>query len=240
VSQGACTRTDDFDDFAQDYAETLDESLIVAGAGREYFALNRVDWVRTLERRAGRRPLGLLDLGCGDGLTDQFLAEAFPSARITGVDVSAECIRVAESRDVPRCEFRVYDGENIPLADESTDLVLLAGVLHHVPDDGNRARLMTEIHRVLRSAGSVYVFEQNPLNPVTRRIVDRCPFDRHARLLRASETVSLIRGNGFESIDLRYMLFAPRHRVFTLLHRIEPMLKRVPFGAQYFVAAVRT
>lgn len=231
--------TDDFDEFATDYGETLDESLGIAGAGRDYFALNRVSWAKRLESQAGRRPTRLLDLGCGDGLTDAYLIEAFPGVQLTGVDVSAESVRIAASRRLEGCRFVPYDGRSLPLEDASFDLVFMAGVLHHVPDDEDRARIVSEIGRVLRPRGAVYVFEQNPLNPVTRRIVDRCPFDRNARLMRAGETVRAIRDAGFEGVEVRFMLFAPRHPLFAPVHLIEPALKRVPFGAQYFVTAVR-
>ena len=71
--------------------------------------------------RAGRRPQRILDLGCGDGATEVHLEAAFPRARIDGVDVSAESVKVAGERGLSRCDFRTFDGRRIPFADGSFD-----------------------------------------------------------------------------------------------------------------------
>lgn len=231
--------TDDFDEFASDYGETLDTSLAITGAGRDYFAMNRVACVRRLEADARSTPSRLLDLGCGDGRTDEYLADAFPGVRITGIDVSAESVRVAAGRGIEGAAFAPYDGLHVPAGDAAFDVVFIAGVLHHVPEDADRAALLADVHRVLEPGGRLYVFEQNPRNPATRRIVDRCPFDRNARLLRAEETRRLLEQAGFEDVAVDFILFAPRHPVFKPVHSIEPALARVPFGAQYLAAARR-
>ena len=230
---------DDFDDFARDYGDVLDEHLAHTGAGRDFFARNRVSWVERLESRAGRCPERILDLGCGDGITEVHLEAAFPSARIVGVDVSAESVKVAIERGLSRCDYRAFDGRRVPFADETFDLVFVAGVLHHVPEDAQRRELLGEIYRVLNPGAATYVFEQNPLNPVTRRLVDRCPFDKYARLLSSRELVELMHLAGFDNADIYFILFSPRHRLFTPLHVLEPWLRRLPIGAQYFSVATK-
>jgi len=39
-------------------------------------------------------------------------------------------------------------------------------------------------------SGSLFVFERNPFNPVTRLVFERCPFDQAAEMLRLSATRS--------------------------------------------------
>jgi SAM-dependent methyltransferase len=231
--------SDDFDEFARDYGEVLDQSLGRAGADGTFFAKNRVQWVKDLEARAGRSPARILDLGCGDGSTDVYLCEAFPHAALDGADVSTESIQVAAERGLSRVEFRPYDGHVLPYGDDRFDLVFVAGVLHHVPQDDDRIELVREISRVLKPGGGVYIFEQNPANPATRRIVDRCPFDRHARLLKAKELKELLALSPFADVEIRFILFAPRHKVFAPIHAVEHRLTRVPVGAQYFVSATK-
>jgi ubiquinone/menaquinone biosynthesis C-methylase UbiE len=230
---------DDFDEFARDYADVLDESLSVSGAGRDFFAANRVRWVERLETAAGRHPSAILDLGCGDGITEVHLRETFPHATLHGIDVSAESVGVAAERGVTDCHYRAYDGHALPFGDDTFDVVFVAGVLHHVPEDANRLEILADIGRVLKPGGAVYIFEQNPANPVTRRIVDKCPFDKFARLLRARELKRLMDASGLGGSETYFMLFAPRHRIFAPIHAIEPYLRRVPVGAQYFAVAVK-
>ena len=53
------------------------------------------------------------------------------------------------------------------------------------------------------------VFEHNPKNPLTMRVVNRCPFDRDAVLLKSAETVRLFEQAGFEAVERRYILTIP-------------------------------
>ena len=50
----------------------------------------------------------------------------------------------------------VCDGELLPFADKSFDLVLLIGVLHHL---GNQNACLQEVRRVLRKGGHVFICE---------------------------------------------------------------------------------
>jgi len=89
-----------------------------------------------------------LDLGCGDGRGRDAILGAFPGANYIGVDIedSPEVI-ARQARDV--C-FQSYDGENLPFADATFDLVYSRQVFEHIryPD-----RVAAEIFRVLRPGG---------------------------------------------------------------------------------------
>ena len=228
---------DDFDRYASEYTEVLDVALSTTGADRDYFAVDRVERIRRREQHDGRTPSRILDLGCGDGATEVHLERAFPAARVSAVDISAESIRIGAERGLDRCEFVHYDGDRLPYPDAWFQLVYIAGVLHHVPDDSQRASVLAEVARVLQPGCRAYVFEHNPLNPFTRRIVDRCPFDDHARLIRARELRGLTEAAGLVGVETHYIHFAPRHRLFSPVHAVESHLRGIPIGAQYFVVA---
>lgn len=97
----------------------------------------------------------LLEVGCGMG-TD-LLQFARGGAKVTGVDLTPRSIEISrqhlnvygESGD-----FAISDGENLPFADESFDVVYSNGVLHHTPDTAGAVR---EVHRVLRPGGQARV-----------------------------------------------------------------------------------
>jgi hypothetical protein len=75
------------------------------------------------------------------------------------------------------------------------------------------------------------IVEHNPLNPLTRPAVRRCSFDADAVLLRAGTIARLLRGAGASEVKTEFFLTLPtRHR---LARGIEPVLGRLPFGAQY-------
>jgi SAM-dependent methyltransferase len=81
-----------------------------------------------------RLPQGarVLDLGCGDGVSDtQLLAERF---RVTGVDVSPEQVRRATAA-VPSADFVCADFTELELPQGSFDGVAAFYSFNHVPRD---------------------------------------------------------------------------------------------------------
>jgi SAM-dependent methyltransferase len=101
----------------------------------------------------GRR---VLEVGCGAG-TD-LVRFARGGAIVTGVDLAPSSIALARKNfalEGRRAELLVADGEALPFADRSFDLVYAHGVVQYTTDD--RA-LVRECRRVLKPGG-VAVFQ---------------------------------------------------------------------------------
>ena len=97
----------------------------------------------------------LLEVGCGMG-TD-LLQFARGRAEVTGVDLTARSIEISRQHFAvygARGDFAIADGESLPFADASFDVVYSNGVLHHTPDTASAVR---EVHRVLRPGGQARV-----------------------------------------------------------------------------------
>ncbi len=90
----------------------------------------------------------VLDVGCESGHLCKYLAEMH-GATATGIDVH-------DARTIP-IDFRIFDGESIPFADNAFDHVVLSFVLHHSNDP---MALIKECRRVARR--SVIAFEDLP------------------------------------------------------------------------------
>lgn len=92
-------------------------------------------------------PERVLEVECGDGAGALFLAREFPSARVRGVDRSAEKIRAATARvgldPAGRIAFKAGAPAALPYPDDFFDLVAQV--------DGRPA--VAEIVRVLRPSG---------------------------------------------------------------------------------------
>jgi SAM-dependent methyltransferase len=108
--------------------------------------------VMEFDRHRGRDMLEI-----GGGLGTDLSQFARHGARVTDVDLSIGHLQLAQEnfalRGLPG-RFVQHDAERLPFDDASFDLVYSNGVLHHTPDT---ARLIAEIHRVLRPGGRVIV-----------------------------------------------------------------------------------
>ena len=97
------------------------------------------------------KPESVLQVECGEGDGALFLAREFPSARVRGVDVSAEAIRRATARigldPEGRIAFKVGGPRELPFPDDHFDLVAVL--------DGRLA--VAETARVLRPGGYLVI-----------------------------------------------------------------------------------
>jgi SAM-dependent methyltransferase len=225
----------EFDRYSDSYREAVEESISFSGADLDLFTRAKADALLELAGRAGLpERLAFLDVGCGIGETDRFLEGRV--GRLAGVDVAPQMLERARARN-PWAEYRGYgEGEPIPFEAESFDVCFAVCVLHHVPRD-RRTQLVGEMRRVCRRGGLVALFEHNPLNPLTRRAVSGCEFDRDAELLSRRAALRLLSAAGLPSPEGRYIVFFPRES--GLLRGIERRLGWLPLGAQYAAFAQR-
>lgn len=120
----------------------------------------------------------VLDFGCGAGKDTARLA--LRGARVKAVDLSPDLLRVAERRlavnvDTPDVEFIVGSAHDLPLDDESVDVVFGIAVLHHL----DVALAADEVRRVLRPGGRGIFQEPIRNSLVLRRVRAMIPY-RHA------------------------------------------------------------
>lgn len=219
----------DFDRYVENYNELLREGTQFFASNEEYFARYKIELVRADVKSPVSR---ILEYGCGIGRNIGFLQQAFPGAEIIGTDISEESLKLARQEN-PGVRFEV-ESDAIDLG--RFDLIFVAGVFHHVPVK-ERDLVMSVIAHRLNDAGSLYVFEHNPYNPVTRRIVNSCPYDADAVLLRPSELRRLASTAGLASTQRSYCLFVPPK--LPALLALERWLQWFPLGGQYWIKAQR-
>ncbi|VWX60471.1 conserved hypothetical protein [Burkholderiales bacterium 8X] len=220
----------DFDDYSANYDELLRESTKLYADDSEYFAKYKVDLIRGAAAASGLPVRRVLEYGCGTGRNISYLQEAFPDAEVVGTDVSAESLRIARL-DHPAQRFEVEE-DGLDLG--RFDLIFVASVFHHIPP-AVRAEVMATLARRLEPNGSIDVFEHNPYNPVTQRIVSTCPFDADAILLKPAELRGLCAGAGLAQLRQTYCLFVPPRLKWFL--PMERFLGWLPLGGQYWVSA---
>jgi 2-polyprenyl-6-hydroxyphenyl methylase / 3-demethylubiquinone-9 3-methyltransferase len=102
------------------------------------------------------RQVRLLDIGCGGGvLTEEF---AMLGCRVTGIDVSARSISVAQTHAAISglsIDYKVGSGTSLPFDGDSFDPVSCCDVLEHIPD---WKQVIAEAGRVLKPGG-IFFFD---------------------------------------------------------------------------------
>jgi len=101
----------------------------------------------------------VLELGCGNADITRSIATSGAGRRITALEVDDIAHEVnLQMTDLPNVTFELSGAQQIPLADESVDVVLMFKSLHHVPVDLMETSIH-EIRRVLKPGGLAYISE---------------------------------------------------------------------------------
>lgn len=225
----------EFDAFSRTYDDAVNASVAFSGLKADFFTRVKAAYIKDIVAAAFVDPaaLDVLDIGCGIGNYHPYLADVVGS--ISGVDVSASCLATAAERH-PEVRYRAYDGLRLPFADATFDVAYTICVVHHVPPAQWQA-FAHEMRRVLKPGGLALIFEHNPFNPLTRRAVSSCVFDKDAVLLRARRAEALLVDAGLVEVTSRYILSIPAGT--SMLRRIDGWFARLPLGAQYLTQGRR-
>jgi SAM-dependent methyltransferase len=119
---------------------------------------------RVIERSGVKPGMTILDLGCGSG------AFTLPAAWVVGeggkvyaLDIQSAMLRQLERRlarardhDIKNVELKQASAYELPLADESLDLVMSVAAFHEIPD---KPRALREVKRVLKRGGILALTE---------------------------------------------------------------------------------
>ncbi len=93
----------------------------------------------------------VLEIGCGIGQLSYLLADSV--AHFVATDFSEEMIKVCNKQSKPNLTFKVEDGGNLSFDDDSFQCVIIANVLHIVP---NANQIIGEVKRVLQDDGIIF------------------------------------------------------------------------------------
>ena len=101
----------------------------------------------------------ILELGCGAAIKTRNIATSGSNRRLTALEVD----EIAHQKnlqitDLPNVTFGLAGAQDIPLDEDSVDVVFMFKSLHHVPPDLMEPS-MREIRRVLKPGGLAYISE---------------------------------------------------------------------------------
>ena len=187
----------------------------------------------------------VLDLGCGDGENTVLLARR--GAQVKALDISDELIKIARNRLVANninsgVEFFVGSAHDLPLADESVDVVFGMAILHHL----ELPLVAREVHRILRKGGRA-IFSEPVRNSKTVKFIrnlipykspDVSPFERpltDKELIDFGQAFSDYHSKSFSLpyMSLAQMLPIVRDRIELLYRFDQAVLQKIRFLEYY-------
>src|SRR5262245_56663271 len=118
------SEVDKFDRHSRSYSEAHARSVRASGEAPEFFARHKLDCLLRLSSDPEQR---VLDFGCGTGGLTRLLVQAFRD--VSAYDPSLLSLEQAKSA-APQASYHEQES-SIPSA--AFDVVVLSGVLHHVP-----------------------------------------------------------------------------------------------------------
>jgi 2-polyprenyl-6-hydroxyphenyl methylase/3-demethylubiquinone-9 3-methyltransferase len=181
----------------------------------------RLEWI---ERQAPLAGKDALDVGCGGGILSEAMAAR--GARVTGIDLSEETIRVAqlhllESRLPVRYE-RADIGEFAALNPGGFDVVTCMELLEHVPEP---AAMVAACARLARPGGKAFfsTINRNPKAYLfavigAEYVLKLLPRGTHdyARFIKPSELARWCRAAGLRPAEMTGMTYNPISKRYAL------------------------
>ena len=184
----------------------------------------RLDWINNLCPVKG---LKVLDVGCGGGILADSMARQ--GADVTGIDLSAKALRVAQlhalEAQTPNTNYREISAEAIAEEQPSSfDVVTCMEMLEHVPDPASVVRACAEL---VRPGGWVFfsTLNRSPKSFLlavvgAEYVLNMLPRGTHeyAKMIKPSELASFCRaveldlrqtrGLGYNPLTQRYSMSA--------------------------------
>ena len=147
--------------FSEESAERYDQQvdLLFAGTSDAMRRLLVFPLARALKGSRGKG-LKILELGCGTGSSTFFMAQLFPQAEITAVDLSAHYLKHARGRlqNFLNVNFLRADIARLPFQDQQFDVVFSSFVFHELPEKV-REEVLQEARRLLKPGGLISIID---------------------------------------------------------------------------------
>ena len=221
---------DSFDSYSKNYNELVNDAIRQTGYDADNLVAAKLHKIRSLFPSLSEKPFRMLDFGCGVGNLFGQVADFFPTASYTGVDPSKDSIEKARSRFQGKGNFQEHDSQKWSAV--KYDLIFSAGVFHHIPHI-EHAGLIDKLSSLLTQGGRLVIWEHNPLNPVTQKIVKDCVFDEDAILIPSRNLKNQFTRVSLSNVQVIYTTFFPKF--LSMLNFMDPYLGWLPLGGQYLV-----
>jgi ubiquinone biosynthesis O-methyltransferase len=138
--------------------------------GREWYLDDAISHAKKLAEQPGMRILEtitlvagttILDIGCGAGITSYLIAKKLPMAKVLGVDLNPDAIKIAEAAfKLPNLSFQNVAAEKLAFEKKTFDCILFLEIIEHIENPG---LILDTCHKLLKTGGTLIVSTPNAL-----------------------------------------------------------------------------
>jgi len=134
----------------------------------------RQSYIDIVKEQIATSPQDILDIGCSVGMSTFVLHNAYPQAKITGLDLSPYFLAIANYNTRTKHPQLAENGqvqwihaaaEQTGLPDSSFDFVSCFLLFHELPQEATR-QILREIRRILRPHGHFALMDMNPYSDI--------------------------------------------------------------------------
>lgn len=143
----------------------------------------------------------ILDLGCGYGsLTRHLSAQGF---HVHGIDADAKSVEQGRRLfpELSADTLRVMSAEQLEFPSATFDAVVMRDTLHHLYEEGDIDRIMSELERVLKDGARLVIFDPQPnlVVKICRKLVHHEDCE-----CTAAQALALLRRRGWQIHKSRF------------------------------------
>ena len=167
----------------------------------------------------------VLDLGSGGGIDVLLSARRVgPTGKVYGLDMTPEMLELARRNQaeaaVDNAEFLLGTIEDIPLPDQSVDVIISNCVINLAAD---KTKVLAEAFRVLRRGGLFAVSDVVILRPLSPRLTELMGLWTGcvAGALVDTDYVTKLRSAGFHDVEIQQTLVHDRESIVRMASQLD-------------------
>ncbi|MEM3078635.1 MAG: class I SAM-dependent methyltransferase, partial [Nitrososphaerales archaeon] len=122
-----------------------------------------VNWFKRIANdiKDGQISGTIIDIGTGPGRLPIEIAKQVANVKVFGIDISEDMIRIAKRKAekesvADKVEFKVRSAYDTGFKDNSVDLVLSTGLIHHLKEP---SKAFDEAYRILKRGGEAWMYD---------------------------------------------------------------------------------
>jgi len=213
--------------FCDQKAAILSDERLKTPLGRYIFSRQKELILDLVAPHAGER---ILDVGCGTGNNLQFFRDKWCS--VTGIDSSAEMLKIAQEKHGDHAELILAQAEDIPFSDNEFDIVTIINVLEVINDP---QKVIAEAIRVCSGRVFIGFLNSYSFTGTKQRLkeISGFPISQKIHFLSLTEIRKMVRSLiGDADIKWGSVIYFPGI-VYYFFEELEEVfsLEKNPFGA---------